>query len=253
MTEITFTLQNEWRAQTESHPLLAPEEVHVWRACLKQGSAEVQAMFDILTPDERQRADKFYFARDRERFIVGRGVLRKILSRYLNLLPAQICFTYNEFGKPAVSAETNDSQLRFNASHSHELALYAVARGREIGVDLEFAREDFASLEIAERFFSSQEIATLRALPASDLTAAFFNCWTRKEAFIKALGEGLSHPLDRFTVSLKPGEPASLLSVDELPQEAARWALVELFPGVGYAAALALEGEMPSLRCWQWK
>jgi 4'-phosphopantetheinyl transferase len=250
---MALTSQHEWSAQTDSHVLLAPDEVHIWRACLKPDAAAVQASFDTLTPAERQRADKFYFARDRERFIVGRGVLRRILSRYLNILPNQIRFSYNQFGKPALSAEADASQLRFNMSHSHELALYALARGREIGVDIEYARDDFASLEIAERFFAPKEIAMLRAVPASDLTASFFNCWTRKEAFIKALGEGLSHPLDRFSVSLKPGEPASLLSVEESPQEAARWSLVELFPGEGYAAALALEGEMPALRCWQWK
>jgi 4'-phosphopantetheinyl transferase len=250
---MALTSRHEWSVQTDPHFLLAPDEVHIWRACLKPDQATAQASFETLTLAERQRADKFYFARDRERFIVGRGVLRRILSRYLNVLPKQIRFSYNQFGKPALSAETDDSQLRFNVSHSHELALYALARRREIGVDIEYARDDFASLEIAERFFSPKEIAMLRALPASDLTTAFFNCWTRKEAFIKALGEGLSHPLDRFSVSLKPGEPASLLSVDDIPQESTRWSLVELFPGVGYAAALALEGEMPVLRCWQWK
>lgn len=249
---MTPTPEHEWPAEAESRILLAPDEVHVWRASLSQGKLAVRASLDILSHAERQRADKFYFERDREHFIVGRGVLRKILGRYLEVSPERISFAYNRYGKPALSAEAGDQQLRFNVSHSHGLALYAFARGREVGVDIEFAREDFASLEVAGHFFSPQEVATLRALPASELTRAFFNCWTRKEAFIKALGEGLSHPLDGFVVSLRPGEPASLLSVDGQPQEAARWSLTELFPGEGYAAALAVEGEMPVLRRRQW-
>ena len=249
---MTPTPEHEWPAQPESPIFLAPDEVHIWRASLDQVKSAVGASYDILADDERRRADKFYFARDREHFIVGRSVLRRILGRYIEVSPDRISFDYNQYGKPALSAETGDQQLRFNVSHSHALALYAFARGREVGVDIEFAREDFASLEVAGHFFSPQEIAILRALPASDLTRAFFNCWTRKEAFIKALGEGLSHPLDRFVVSLRPGERASLLSVDGQPQEAARWSLRELFPGAGYAAALAVEGEMPVLRCMQW-
>jgi 4'-phosphopantetheinyl transferase len=249
---MTPTPEHEWTAQTESRILLAPDEVHIWRTSLNQGKWAVRASLDILSHDERRRADKFYFERDREHFIVGRGVLKKILSRYLEVSPERISFAYNQYGKPALSAEAGDQHLRFNVSHSHGLALYAFARGREVGIDIEFAREDFASLEIAGHFFSPQEVATLRALPASELTRAFFNCWTRKEAFIKALGEGLSHPLDTFAVSLKLGAPASLLSVDGLPQEAARWSLMELFPGEGYVAALAVEGEMPVLRYTQW-
>lgn len=249
---MTPTAEHQWLAHTESRLYLAPDEVHVWRASLNQELPAVKESLDLLSPAERQRADKFYFARDRENFIVGRSVLRKILGRYLEVSPDRISFSYNRYGKPALSTEAGDHQVRFNMSHSQGLALYAVARGREVGVDLELAREDFASLEIAEPFISPQELGSLRALPTSDLTRAFFNCWTRKEAFIKALGEGLSHPLDRFIVSLRPGERASLLSVVGMPQEAARWSLVELFPGADYAAALVVEGEISTLHCRQW-
>lgn len=145
-----------------------------------------------------------------------------------------------------------DCTLHFNVSHSNGLALYAVARGREIGIDLEFVREDIAGLEIAERFFSSREVSALRALAPSEYTVAFFDCWTRKEAYIKARGEGLSHPLHGFTVSLAPGTPAAILNIDADPHEAARWTLVALSPGDGYRAALAVEGRVAHLRCWRW-
>jgi 4'-phosphopantetheinyl transferase len=142
--------------------------------------------------------------------------------------------------------------LRFNASHSNALALYAVAREREVGIDLEFVREDFAGFEIAERFFSPREVSALRALPEGERVEAFFDCWVRKEAYIKARGEGLSHPLHTFTVSLTPGEPAALLHTEGDSREAARWSLVGLYPCEGYRAALASEGGPPSLSCWRW-
>jgi 4'-phosphopantetheinyl transferase len=243
--------QDEWLNPPESHLLLESGEVHVWRAHLYEEPEALAVSRSILAPDERARADRFHFERDRVRFIVARSALRRILNRYLNISPAEIGFSYNQYGKPVLSAEAGEPRLRFNVSHSHECALYAITRDGEVGVDIEFVREDFASLEIAERFFSPREIEMLRRLPEELRTEAFFNCWTRKEAYIKALGEGLSHPLDKFVVSLAPGEPVSLLSHDDLPQEPARWSWVELLPGEGYAAALAFEGELRLLRRWQ--
>lgn len=231
---------------------LESDEVHVWRAFLNQEPATLRACSDILTPDERSRADRFHFRKDREHFIVARGVLRFILSRYLDISPELLRFTYNRYGKPALDAATGDGSLRFNLSHANEVALYGFTRGREIGLDVEFIREDFASLEIAERFFSSSEVATLQSLPAHLQTVAFFKCWTRKEAYIKALGEGLSHPLHRFAVSLAPDDVAALLSTDNDPREASRWSMTALAPGVGYEAALIVEGIAPLLRRWQW-
>jgi 4'-phosphopantetheinyl transferase len=248
----TWPTDTQWLKPPESPLTLEPEEVHVWRAHLHQESEALQVSRAILTPAEQERADRFHFERDRTRFIVARSVLRKILGRYLDLSPERICFSHNQYGKPSLSAEMGNAQLRFNASDSQGLALYAVARGREVGVDVEFRREDFASLEIAERFFSRREIEMLRGLAIEKRTAGFFNCWTRKEAYIKAIGEGLSHPLDRFTVSLAPGEPAALLHHDDYPPEPARWSFIELFAGVNYAAALTLEGQIRLLRCWEW-
>lgn len=231
---------------------LAEDEAHVWCASLEQSPSRVKACWESLVPDERQRAERFRFERDRRRFIVARGVLRDILGRYLKCSPALVIFSYNQYGKPALAQESEAMGLRFNMSHSHEVGLYALTRAREVGVDLELLREDFASLDIAERFFSRREVALLSGLGPELRTVGFFNCWTRKEAYIKALGKGLWHPLDRFAVSLAPGEPARFLSVDDDPQEIERWSLIELHPVKGYAAALVTEGLMPALFCWEW-
>lgn len=230
---------------------LAYDDVHVWRAFLGLGAEHVQDLQRTLTLDERERAERFHFQRDRIRFIVTHGLLRAILGRYVGVEPSQLRFCYNSHGKPALTREFDGEMIRFNLSHSHELALYAVTRGREVGVDLEHIRADLADGQIAEQFFSPREVAELCALPADMQTAAFFNCWTRKEAYVKARGEGLSLPLDQFDVSLAPGEPVALVSTAGDSSEAARWSLQALFPGPGYAAALAVEGHFWQLKCWQ--
>lgn len=243
---------------------LGNDEVHVWRATLTVGQPVLQCLFNTLNPDERTKAERFYFQKDRDRSIAARAVLRLILSRYLELKPAHLRFCYNRFGKPALIGQSGADALHFNMSHSGELALYAITRGREIGVDVEHLREDFAREQIAKRFFSPSEVAMLHALPLNMRTRGFFNCWTRKEAYIKARGEGLSLPLDRFDVSLTPGEPAALLRVgnsnaevdDEIADdgklEASRWSLKELSPGSSYAAAVAVQGYGWQLKCWHW-
>jgi len=242
----------EWEPVPE--PLaLRSDEVHVWRAALEPRSAPLESLWQTLTPDECARADRFHFAHDRERFIVARGLLRAILGRYLREEPTRLRFEYSRYGKPALAREWTGTGLRFNLSHSGGLALYAITRGREVGIDLERHRADLADEAIAERFFSRQEVATLRALPPEQRGTAFFAIWTRKEAFLKANGQGLSLPLDQFDVSVTPGEPASVLSTRWDPQEASRWSLQELFPGPGYTAALAVEGHGWQLNRWQWQ
>jgi 4'-phosphopantetheinyl transferase len=236
----------------DERPLLAPGEAHVWRACLEQDEATLGKLSELLSEDELLRAGRFHFRRDREHFVAARGALRNILGRYVAVAPQALTFSYGPYGKPMLCGEAGDLRLRFNVSHSRGVALCALTRGREIGVDVEFVREDFAGFDIAARFFSAREVSALRALPPDERTCAFFDCWTRKEAYIKARGEGLSHPLHSFAVSLAPGEPAALLFTDEDPREAARWSLVELFPGEPYRAALAVEGAMPTLRCLRW-
>ncbi|MCA1567210.1 MAG: 4'-phosphopantetheinyl transferase superfamily protein [Acidobacteria bacterium] len=231
---------------------LADGEVHLWRASLAQTPDALRRLHSTLAPDEAAKAARFHFPRDRDHFIAARGLLRRLLGRYLAQPPDSLRFAYGAYGKPSLGGAAAAAQdLRFNLSHSHELALYAFARGRELGVDLEHMRPDFAGEDIAERFFSAREVSMLRTLPAEARTPAFFNCWTRKEAYIKARGEGLSHPLDAFDVSLIPGEPAALLGTRGDPRELTRWSLHSLDVGEAYAAAVVVQGTDYTLRLWQ--
>lgn len=232
--------------------LLTDDEVHVWRAALDQPRARVRSLREVLAPEEQERAQRFYFEKDRDHFTVAHGVLRTILGLYLNLNPHQLHFRYSSHGKPYLREESNRNDLRFNLSHSDGLALFAMTCGCELGVDVERIRPDVAEDTIAERFFSAREVAMLRALPVQLQAEAFFNCWSRKEAYIKARGEGLSLPLDKFDVSLAPGEPATLLGTRIDSHELSRWSLVELAPGTGYAAALVVERRDSRFKYWQW-
>jgi 4'-phosphopantetheinyl transferase len=218
---------------------LSADDVHVWQARLDDHDAGGLRL--LLSADEISRADRFHFPKDRDHYTVARGLLRKLLAAYLRLGPAELQFTYAEKGKPSL-VESQRSLINFNLAHSHGVVLYAFSTGREIGVDVEFLREDFAGDQIAERFFSPGEIDTLRSVPASLRKEAFFNCWTRKEAYIKARGEGLSLPLDEFDVSLLPGEDAALLRNHKEPAEVGRWTMRSIPVPTGYAAALVVEG-----------
>lgn len=231
---------------------LSRSKVHVWRASLDQPGACVERLARVLSPDERARADRFRFVQDRQRFIVGRGVLRTILSRYVGVESSGLRFRYESHGKPALDGPLGPGTVRFNVAHSQALALYAITEGRDIGVDLESLRPIPDAEEIAGRFFSPRENAVFHEVPFDLKTEAFLNCWTRKEAFVKALGDGLTHPLDRFDVSLAPGEPARLLWVEAMPEAVFRWSLRELAPAPGYIAALAVEGHDWHLACWDW-
>ncbi|MFC1716438.1 4'-phosphopantetheinyl transferase family protein [Candidatus Poribacteria bacterium] len=234
-----------------ANPMLSRDDVHAWFATLEQPTLSVQRMAEVLSQDELGRADRFHFERDRRRFIVGRGLLRRLLSLYLDIEPEQLRFRYGEYGKPYL-AESNDCALRFNLAHSHELAVYAFTLGREVGVDLEYIQDIPEMEQIAARFFSKRENDVLKSLPVDQRQEAFFNCWTRKEAYIKAIGDGLTYPLDQFDVSLTPGEPARLLNVEGNAEEVSRWKLRALTPEPAYRAALAVEGHGWRLQSWQW-
>jgi 4'-phosphopantetheinyl transferase len=215
---------------------LSDRAIHVW-AVRQQAPDPVVARFEsLLSADERERAGRFRFDHLRRSFILARGALRVLLGRYLDTDPAGIRFAYGEKGKPSLA---DPAPIRFNASHSGGLALYALTLGCEIGVDVEQMRPLADLWGIASRFFSAEEVAELIELPEGQREAAFFRCWTRKEAYIKALGDGLSVPLDDFAVSLRPGEPARLIHIDHDDAAAAAWTLQNLEPAAGYAAALA--------------
>jgi 4'-phosphopantetheinyl transferase len=240
-----------WNDPTQ-WPQLRADEAHVWRASLDQTPADVERFSQHLSEDEMARAARFRFPQHRDHFIVARGLLRLIIGRYLQVAPTSLVFSYSPYGKPELAGDFENGDLCFNLSHSHELVLYALTRRRAVGVDVERLRPDVVGEGIAERFFSTTEVKALRALPELSQVEAFFNCWTRKEAYIKAIGEGLSHPLDQFDVSLAPGEPAALLGTRGAPQEIERWSLFDLAPGAGYAAALVVEGRDLEVKYWHY-
>jgi 4'-phosphopantetheinyl transferase len=218
---------------------LTSNDVHLWQASLDKRLAD--SVGHHLSADEISRADRFHFAKDRTHFVAARGLLRSLLSAYLGISSEDLRFSYAEKGKPSLQ-KGQQSAISFNLAHSHGMAVYAFSHAREVGIDLEYMREDVANEDIAERFFSRREIKSLAAVPAELRKQAFFNCWTRKEAYIKARGEGLSMPLDEFDVSLKPEEPAALLANHKDPAEVTRWSMQSVPVPAGYVAALCVEG-----------
>lgn len=186
----------------------------------------------VLSADERNRAAQFHFERDRRRYVARRSILRELIGSYLDCDPAGVAFVHNAYGKPSIAR----SDLRFNLSHSHRMALYAFCRHAEVGCDVERRDPKFAAEQIPERFFSCDEVRALRSLPLNEQTEAFFNCWTRKEAYIKAVGNGLSIALDSFDVSLVPGEAPALLRGCE------GWSAQSFEPAPGFQAAVVAQG-----------
>jgi 4'-phosphopantetheinyl transferase len=198
-----------------------------------------------LTDEERVRASRFAFERDRRRFVVARAWLRRLLGSRLGVAPDAIEITYRPLGKPVLSQRFADSRLHFNVSHSEDVAIYAFSCGGEVGVDVEAVRAMEDADAIAARFFSAGENRAYRALDPRDRPLGFFNCWTRKEAFIKALGDGLYHPLDSFDVSLAPGESARILRVGDVPGDQCGWHLESFSPAPGFVAAVVFEDSTP--------
>jgi 4'-phosphopantetheinyl transferase len=195
----------------------------------------------LLSADERERAGRFAFERDRRRYIVARARLRQLLGERLGAAPESLQFVYKPHGKPALARCPGRRDLRFNVSHCGEVAAYAFAEGRAVGVDIEEIRELPDAEDIAMRFFSRRERAAYMRLPVRERPQGFFNCWTRKEAFIKALGSGLSCPLDSFDVSFAPGRPARILRVGRVAASRCGWTLRSFVPGPGLVGAVALQ------------
>lgn len=229
---------------------LSQANVHVWSANQDEPIYPMEQLWQTLSIDEQQRAARFYFERDRRRFVVGRGLLRAILGRYAHIEAGEVCFEYGLRGKPALAEANGADMLKFNVSHSNGYILCAITSQREIGVDIEHVHVVPEADTIAERFFSPSENEVFRQLPASEKQVAFFNCWTRKEAYIKATGDGLSRPLDQFSVSFVPEEPARMLRCYDMPEEVHRWSFYALHPALGYIAALCVEGQDCQLTSW---
>lgn len=217
---------------------ICDDEVQVWKLCEATEQNIQRDLKGLLSADELARAASFRFQEDRDRFVASRGILRILIGSYLECEPGQLHFRYSEKGKPQLPSAP---ELRFNVAHSGGVIVWAFARGRRVGIDVEEIRTDFSTQEIAERFFSPVERQALRALPSSRRHEAFFQCWTRKEAFVKATGDGLSLPLDQFDVALVPGKRAQLITTRPDAKESRRWSMHHLDVHPNYAAALVIE------------
>jgi len=227
---------------SSGQPLPGDGEIHVWRIRLDQPVDEVARLSALLSADECERASRYRVDEVRREYIVGRGALRVILGAYLGISPQQVAFIYEQHGRPLLAESLRGFGLSFNLTNARDLALAAFVHGRGIGIDLESNRRRVELRDVARHFFSPAECAVLFALPETLQRQGFLNAWTRKEAYLKARGTGLSRPLDRFEVSLAPDEPARLLSDATDPGAERLWSLVALQGLPGYTAALAVEG-----------
>jgi 4'-phosphopantetheinyl transferase len=230
-------------------PSLSGDEVHVWSVPLAVGPRRLAELARLLVDEERQRAGRYVHVPTRDQFVVARSVLRALLGRYLDIPPASVRMGVTTTGKPRLAG----GELHFNVSHTDGLALCAFTRRGEVGVDVERIRPCPTHLDMAARFFTPGEAGRLHTLPAGRSEEAFFHVWTRKEAFLKALGLGLTHGLERFEVSVPPDDPPRLMHIDGDAHAAAAWSLVSLQPGPGYVAALASQGPLPRVLVQVWK
>jgi len=223
-------------------------EVHLWQVSLDQPCSRIQELEQLLCLTEKLRAGKFVFDQHRRRFIVGRGFLRSILGGYLDQQATNLEFSYGPQGKPALVSPDIHDKLYFNVSHSHEMALYAISRNRQVGVDVEYLRAKQDVENIAQRYFYPGEYKVIGSLPAEKKRVAFFKAWTVKEAYAKATGEGLS-VLEQVETSLSLNGPAALLNVYGSSGAMARWSSRQIHPSPDYMAALVVEGRDWRLRC----
>ena len=225
------------------------EEVHLWLADQDDPKLDPEAQILILSKSERNRAARFHFPLHRGRFIRRRVFLRCVLSSYLRRAPEALAVALDRYGKPFIRSP---APISFNLSHSGQWALLAVAAGINVGVDIEQIRHGIRTEAIARRFFSPREQQDLFRVPSPQREGAFFSAWTRKEAYVKARGVGLSIPLDQFSVTLLPGTPSALLEADTDGGSSLDWRLIDLTVKPGFAAALAVRGRVRQLKCWIW-
>lgn len=224
-------------------PHLSQNTVHLWTVVLDATEYSVNKLRQLLAEDELAKSDRFHFEGDREHYIICRAVLRQLIGQYVNIPPEQVVFSYGTYGKPYLCETTTDlHDLRFNVSHSKGLAVMAFAKGQDIGVDVEQIHQNLDIVSIAQRFFSAYEVVQLQMLPLDLQQEAFFACWTRKEAFLKARGDGLSFPLEDFDVSVDPREAPKLLATQLAPEEVSRWYMYQMIPNFNYISTLAVEG-----------
>jgi 4'-phosphopantetheinyl transferase len=230
---------------------LTPQEVHLWQVDLDLPLEQVQALLPLLSEDEVKRANRFYFEQHRQRFIVARGTLRKLLGSYLDMLPEQIQFNYSSRGKPSLVNGNKTDTIQFNVSHSQGLALYGFTLNSLIGVDLEFIRTMPDAESIAKRFFTSRESELIKSVVPDSKNWAFFQLWTAKEAYLKASGDGIAGGLDQVEVDMILSESIGLLNIAGDVEKAKKWRLYSFVPRVDFMATVAIENTQNHLFFWQ--
>lgn len=240
-----------WLAAPRFLPL-PDREIHFWRADMRLFAVHEKMLTSMLSETELEKANRFRQRPDRNRSILARAVLRDILGRYMGMNPENLQFLVAERGKPTLDPEAHANAPRFSVSHSGNIVLFAFTREYDVGVDVEAIRNDLDVIEIAQRFFAPGEVSQLLGLPAISRLNAFFEGWTRKEAYLKARAEGIGYGLNQFAVALTPGEPARLISDDRHPEEVALWLLYGIPLGPGYAAAAAVRGSGLRSQYWEW-
>lgn len=246
---LATTLELSWPTPREA-VRLEGNEIHVWCAALSEFASELQPLNALLSSAERDKAERFRFAKDRNHFVARRGILRGILSRYLERPPSKIDFCGGRFGKPEIKGELVRGGLRFSVSHSGDLALYAVTRACPIGVDVEYIRPFPHLEEIALRFFSPRETKVLMSLPREHRMEVFFSYWTRKEAFLKATGEGIGEGLANVEVALTPWQEADTIRTVGESEDRIGWRLQSFSPASGYIGAIAFRNRYVSMSFW---
>ncbi|MCW5590347.1 MAG: 4'-phosphopantetheinyl transferase superfamily protein [Legionellales bacterium] len=244
-------LTDAWQSLDEDYEL-NHQDLDIYHLTTVSESSRLPRYQALLNAEELQRAARYHFEVDRNRFIIARGALRLILARYLCLAPEEIQFDYLKQGKPVIIPAQNPQNMQFNLSHSHEVILCGVHFNHPLGIDVEYMSRDCDYLEIAKRFFSAKEFEDLQSLPFSQIPLGFFSAWTRKEAFIKALGDGLSYPLKQFDVSLKPDSSAKILRIQRDPNAVKKWFLHAFRPQEEYVAAVALATTINKIHFWRW-
>ncbi|MBK8465894.1 MAG: 4'-phosphopantetheinyl transferase superfamily protein [Chloracidobacterium sp.] len=236
----------EW-AMASQPPDMSGKDVHVWRVDLCDPADVQPRLNELLSPDELKRASRYHFDKDRSSYKIRRAVLKMILGSYVREKAEDLQFTYNNFDKPKLKAKL---PIRFNASSSNCVGIIAIALDTRIGIDIEFVDDTFPTLELAEKYFSADEVRALGNLQPELQTAAFFDCWTKKEAYVKAVGDGMSHPLPELVIS---SDEQGQFSVDAISGKAADWCFTSFIPQQNYIASLAYEGERRAESYFSWQ
>ncbi|MEO6537019.1 MAG: 4'-phosphopantetheinyl transferase superfamily protein [Ferruginibacter sp.] len=230
----------QWQQATPGR-LICLNQVHVWRASIDLTEVAIQKLLQILSADEVEKANRFHFQKDKKRFIAARGILRQILGGYTGTSPDKLRFNYTANGKPVLATNTDTDTLKFNLSHSGSFALYGFSLHQNIGIDIECIRHDISAVQIAQKFFSKKEISLLGQVDNDKFHQLFFQLWTRKEAILKANGEGISSSMEKIDVSLINGRGLSAVTLPSDESEGMRWYVQDLFPDHGFSGAIAVE------------